>query len=103
MWLTVSVLIVAWIHGGSGLYFWCRMKPFLKVAAPYLLAAAVLVPTMATLGLYQAGREVTRQASSPEWRAENLSDKAVGTPAQPGTLERITEYFLIGYLALIPF
>src|SRR5512135_3498293 len=87
MWLTLSVLIIAWIHGSIGLYFWLRMKPFFKVAAPYLLAAAVLVPTMATLGLYQAGREVTRQASSPEWRAENLSDKTVGTPAQQATLE----------------
>jgi adenylate cyclase len=103
MWLTLAVLIIAWIHGSIGLYFWLRMKPFFKVAAPYLLAAAVLVPTLATLGLYQAGREVIAEGASAEWRADNLSQKRVGTPAQQATLERVTDYFLIGYLGLIAF
>ena len=51
--LMYLVLLVAWIHGCIGLYFWLRMKPFFKRAAPLLLAAAVLVPTLAMLGLYQ--------------------------------------------------
>jgi len=55
IWLTLSVLIIAWIHGSIGLYFWLRMKAFFNPAAPFLLAAAVLVPTLALLGLYQGG------------------------------------------------
>lgn len=101
MWLTLSVLIIAWIHGSIGLYFWLRMKAFFKLAAPFLLAAAVLVPTLALLGLYQSGRVVVRESASAEWRADNLSQKRVGTPAQQATLERVTDYFLIGYLGLI--
>jgi len=103
MWLTLSVLIIAWIHGSIGLYFWLRMKSFFKPAAPFLLAAAVLVPTLATLGLYQAGRTVISESASAEWRAANLSQTIVGTPPQQQTLERVTEYFLIGYLGLIAF
>jgi len=103
MWLTLSVLVIAWIHGSIGLYFWLRMKSFFKRAAPFLLAAAVLVPTLATLGLYQAGRTIIRESASPEWRAANLSQTIVGTPAQQQTLERVTDYFLIGYLGLIAF
>ena len=103
MWLTLSVLIIAWIHGSIGLYFWLRMKSFFKPAAPFLLAAAVLVPTLATLGLYQAGRTVISESASAEWRAANLSQTIVGTPPQQQTLGRVTEYFLIGYLGLIAF
>src|SRR3954447_9435913 len=58
LWLMFAVLLIAWIHGCIGLYFWLRMKAFYKTAAPYLLAVAVLVPTLAMLGLYQGGKAV---------------------------------------------
>jgi adenylate cyclase len=99
-WLMYAVMIIAWVHGCIGLYFWLRMKAFYQRAAPFLLAAAVLVPTLAVLGLYQAGRSVV-DSDSVEWRAENLSPRQVGTPAQQAVLERIEEYFLIGYLGLL--
>ena len=49
-WVQFALLIVAWVHGCIGLYFWLRLKRFFARAAPYLLAAAVLVPTLALLG-----------------------------------------------------
>jgi adenylate cyclase len=101
LWLTLSVLVIAWIHGSIGLYFWLRMKSFFKTAAPFLLAAAVLVPTLALLGLYQSGRTVASEGAGAEWRATNLSPDKVGTPADQDTLERISEYFLLLYLGLI--
>jgi adenylate cyclase len=87
VWLMYAVMIIAWVHGCIGLYFWLRMKAFYQRAAPFLLAAAVLVPTLAMLGLYQAdeasstaiasngGRRIFRRARSarglnkPCWRA----------------------------------
>jgi adenylate cyclase len=101
IWLTLSVLIVAWIHGSIGLYFWLRMKPFFKRAAPFLLAGAVLVPTLALLGLYQSGRIVVNESADPAWRAANLSADKVGTPAEVDTLDAITGRFMIGYLGLL--
>jgi adenylate cyclase len=100
MWLMYAVMIIAWVHGCIGLYFWLRMKPLYRSAAPFLLAAAVLVPTVAMLGLYQGGRNVV-DSDSAEWRAENLSPGQVGTPAQQAVLDRIETYFLIGYLGLL--
>src|SRR6266852_1108337 len=100
MWLMYAVMIVAWVHGCIGLYFWLRIKAFFKRAAPFLLAAAVLVPTLAMLGLYQGGRSVV-DSDSVEWRAENLSPRQVGTPAEQAVLETIEDYFLIGYLGLL--
>src|ERR1700710_389447 len=101
MWLMSIVLIVAWVHGCIGLYFWLQMKAFFKTGAPYLLAAAVLVPTLAMLGLYQGGRTVVAESGNAQWRAENLSRQKVGTAAEQGVLDQITDYFLIGYLGLI--
>ncbi len=101
MWLLFALLVIAWIHGCIGLYFWLRMKAFYERAAPFLLAAAVLVPTLAMLGLYQGGRSVVRDSDSAEWRANNLSPHQVGTPAEQTVLEDIADYFLIGYLGLL--
>src|SRR3954470_2947576 len=97
-WLMFAVLIVAWVHGCIGLYFWLRMKAFFKSAAPFLLAAAVLIPTLAMLGLYQGGRTVVEESGGREWRAENLSREKTGTWTEQGVLEEITDFFLIGYL-----
>jgi len=100
LWPMLAVLVIAWVHGCIGLYFWLRMKAFYKRAAPFLLAAAVLVPTLAMLGFYQGGRIVIDN-DSVEWRAENLTPRQVGTRDQAQVLDRVTDYFLIGYLSLI--
>jgi adenylate cyclase len=102
MWLMFAVMIVAWVHGCIGLYFWLRMKAFYKNAAPFLLAAAILIPTLAILGLYQAGRNVV-DSDSVEWRADNLSPDKVGTIAEQAILSDVESYFLIFYLGLLGF
>jgi adenylate cyclase len=100
MWLMFAVMIIAWVHGCIGLYFWLRMKAFYKRAAPFLLAAAVLIPTLAVLGLYQGGRNVV-DSDSDDWRTENLSPRQVGTSAEQTILTKIEDVFLIGYLGLV--
>jgi adenylate cyclase len=101
IWQMYAVMIIAWLHGCIGLHFWLRMKAFYAHTAPYLLAAAVLVPAIAILGIYQAGRTVIANNEDPQWRAENLSEHQVGTKAEQATLETIVHDSLIGYFALI--
>ena len=96
-----ALLLIAWIHGCIGLYFWLRMRAFYKRAAPFLLAAAILIPTLAMLGLYQGGRSVVADSESAQWRAENLGPQQVGTAADQRVLDSIVDYFLIGYLGLL--
>ncbi len=100
IWLMFAVMTIAWVHGCIGLYLWLRMKAFFKRAAPFLLAAAVLIPTLAMLGFYQGGRKVIDD-DSREWRAENLTQRQVGTRDQQAVLDRISEYALIFYLGLL--
>ncbi|MEH2520011.1 adenylate cyclase [Bradyrhizobium sp. AZCC 1610] len=100
IWLMLAVMIIAWVHGCIGLYFWLRMRAFYKRTAPFLLAAAVLVPTLAMLGFYQSGRMVIDN-DSVEWRAQTQSQRLIGTRAEAQALDRITDYFLFGYFGLI--
>jgi adenylate cyclase len=100
IWLMLVVMTIAWVHGCIGLYFWLRMRAFYKRAAPFLLAAAVLIPTLSMLGFYQSGRMVI-DIDSVEWRAETQSERQIGTRAETQALERITDYFLFGYFGLI--
>ncbi|MBV9557442.1 MAG: adenylate/guanylate cyclase domain-containing protein [Pseudolabrys sp.] len=96
-----AVLLVAWAHGCIGLHFWLRMKGFYKSAAPYLLAAAVLIPTLALLGFYQAGRTVIADSASAEWRSLNLAREQIGTASEQTALDNIANYFLVGYFVLL--
>jgi len=100
VWMMLTVMTIAWVHGCIGLYFWLRMRAFYKRAAPFLLATAVLIPTLSVLGFYQSGRMVI-DIDSVEWRAETQSESQIGTRAEAQALERITDYFLFGYFGLI--
>jgi len=101
LWLITTALIVAWLHGCIGLAMWLRIKPFYKRAAPALLVAAVLVPTLALLGIYQGGRSIMAAGANPQWQAANLSPRQLGTPAQQKTLDGIINASLLIYLGLI--
>ncbi|WP_271568914.1 adenylate/guanylate cyclase domain-containing protein [Bradyrhizobium sp. CCBAU 11386] len=101
IWTMTILLIIAWVHGCIGIYFWLRLKPFFTRAAPYLLAAAVLIPTLALLGVYQGGRSVAVEADDGEWRTHNLTRRQVGTVAEANTLDRITGGLIIGYVGLL--
>lgn len=100
-WQMSAVVIIAWVHGCIGLHFWLRMKAFYATLAPYLLAAAVLLPTLALLGFYQGGQSIMAESDDADWRAKNLAPRQVGTPAEQNTLETITNDFLMGYLGLL--
>lgn len=95
------VVLVAWTHGCIGLYFWLRLRTFFRPAAPFLLAAAVLLPTLALLGVFQGQRAVAERVASPQWRADNLGPTRMGTDAQQDTLGDITDNLLLGYAALL--
>ena len=99
-WVQFTVLLVAWTHACIGLYFWLRLKPFFKWAAPFLLAIAVLLPPLAILGLTHGAREVMQLAADPQWRAENVNPTL--TPDQRVVTDAIIfAYFPIGYVAAI--
>jgi adenylate cyclase len=101
--LQATLILVAWIHGCIGLYFWLRLRSFFRRLAPLLLGLAVLLPALGLLGFYQQGRIVRSLAETPGWRAEVLAPDTVGTAAESGTLVRIRDGFLWFYAGAIVF
>lgn len=101
LWVMYLAMLVAWIHGCMGLYFWLRLKAFFQSAAPLLFAIAILVPTLAMLGIYQGGRTVIEQSQSAEWRANETEPPHVDTPPHQDLLDKVLLSFLIGYLGLL--
>jgi adenylate cyclase len=94
-----ALLTVAWTHACIGLYFWLRMKPFFKWAAPILLAVAVLLPPLAMIGAHHGAEEVIALAKDPQWRADHIN--TMPTP-QRALIDDITLfYFPIGYAAAL--
>jgi adenylate cyclase len=93
------LLTVAWTHACIGLYFWLRLKPFFKWAAPFLLAIAVLLPPLAMTGAHRGAHETIERAAQPQWRAEHIHPMP---PAQRSAIDEITLfYFPIFYGAAI--
>jgi adenylate cyclase len=101
IWLMTATVLVAWIHGCIGLHFWLRMKRFYQRAAPWLLGCAVLIPTLALLGFYQGGHTIVAESAAPQWRADNIGERQMGTPAEQATLEDIADGFLMAYFGLL--
>ncbi|MGY3033586.1 adenylate cyclase [Bradyrhizobium sp. USDA 4354] len=101
LWQMSILLLIAWIHGCIGIYFWLRLKAFFTRAAPYLLAAAVLVPTLSLLGIYQGGRSIEIESDDRDWRSQNLARRQVGTVAENNTLDRIAGGLTMGYFGLL--
>jgi adenylate cyclase len=100
-WVQFGLLTVAWVHGCIGLYFWLRLKRFFARAGPYLLAAAVLIPALALLGLIQGARAVILLSEQPEWRAANLSPAQFSSPPQRAILDAIIFWFPIAYATVL--
>ena len=99
--MQAMLLLVAWIHGCIGIYFWLRLKRFFPKMVPVLLGLAVLLPVLALLGFYQQGRTIELLAQQPEWRAQILAPARIGTAAERDNLIRLRDYFLISYAAAI--
>ena len=68
-------LVIAWLHGCLGIYFWLRPKPWFSRAALFLYTGAILVPVLALLGFAEAGRDI---AEAPERFGQNPAAAPAG-------------------------
>lgn len=94
------LLLIVWIHGCIGIWFWLRLKRFYHAAKETLFAIAILIPVLALLGNYQGGRLIQLAAEDANWVASRFPPSRVGTPAQNAQL--VTDrYALLGLLAVV--
>jgi adenylate cyclase len=95
------VLLLAWTHACIGLHFWLRFRPWYpRVAAP-LFGVAVLLPTLALLGFYEAAREVAALAATPGWVQATLAANHAPARAQAAALAQTREVLATSYTGLL--
>lgn len=63
------LLVMVWVHGCLGIYYWLRLRPWFPAWSPYLYAAALLLPVLALLGVASGYQEATRLATDPAFVA----------------------------------
>lgn len=105
-WRQIAVLLIVWTHGCLGIHFWLRSRPFYHRYQAVLLTAAVLLPTLALLGIWQGAREALAYGrANPEWlqaliRNGHLRDPAINGPSW--SLE-VQLYWIYGLLVAFVF
>jgi adenylate cyclase len=98
----VLTLVVVWSHAMIGLHANVKLRPWYPRAAPWLLAAALLLPVLAILGFVNGGREAAALAGDPAVRAELLwRGRAPLTVAETERLRTLREGTLTAYAALL--
>jgi adenylate cyclase len=96
-------ILVVWIHGCIGLHFWLRFKPWYPRVLPYGAALALLVPVLAAVGTFVAGRQIVALAQDPVWiKGVQATVKFASNAqaAQIGFLENIVLGVLVAFLAV---
>ncbi len=99
--LQFAVLLIAWIHAIIGLRFWLGVKPWYERWQPILYAFALLLPTLAILGVVEGGRQVMAMAEDPAWVAELASAHWRPAPADVAVLDRMVVWVRWGFLAAL--
>jgi len=97
----VVVLVVAWIHGCTGLHFWLRLRPWYPRLARAIYSGFLLVPVLAVLGFATAGQEVTRRAREPGFVQTVIREARLPSPAQRLVLGRVARAIFWGDFSAI--
>lgn len=91
LWQQLALLVVAWAHGCLGLHMALRIRPMWQRWQPALLAAAVLLPVLAALGVVSMGREIA-------WAALQAP---VPAPQDAQASRALSEALRTGWIALV--
>jgi adenylate cyclase len=98
----VLTLSVVWSHAMIGLHANAKLRAWYPRAAPWLLAAAALLPMLAILGFVNGGREAAALARDPAVRAELLwHGRAPLTVAETERVRTLRELTLTAYTTLL--
>src|SRR5580704_3420802 len=99
--IQLIVLVAAWSHAMIGLHFWLRVRPWYARLREPALTIAVLVPVLALLGIFEAGRQVAALAAAvPDWAQRAFAAMALPNPQATATLDQIAEALTWLFVAL---
>jgi adenylate cyclase len=96
------LLIIVWLHGCIGVHFWLRLRPWYRTVQPWLLALAILVPTLALIGFASGGRELRALAATdPAWLAAYAGAGQWPDPAERNWVYETERQVLLAFVAVL--
>lgn len=95
-----ALVLVAWVHGCIGFYFWIKIRSCYPRLKPILSGLAVAAPLLALTGFSQAGREIYQQTESREWLSRLLTKANRPGPAASAALDRAA-FSMLGFGAIL--
>jgi adenylate cyclase len=99
--LQLAVLVIAWIHAIIGLRFWLSVKPWYDRWQPALYAFALLLPTLAILGVLEGGRQVVAMAEDPAWVAQLAITHPKPAPEDVAVIDQMVVWLRYAFLAAL--
>jgi adenylate cyclase len=101
-WRQSVLLILVWLHGCIGIHFWLRLRPWYRSVQPWLLALALLLPTLALIGFANGGRELRALAAAdPAWLARLAERQNWPDPAERAWIYDAERGALLGFTAVL--
>ena len=97
-WILTAGVLVVWSHGCIGLHQWLRLRPWYGRARPWLLAAALLLPSLALSGFAGVGKQIAVWAQDEAWMAAAMASFRIGNsmPALVDFVYGTMDYIVIG-------
>src|ERR1700674_627115 len=99
--LQLTVLVIAWIHAIIGLRFWLSLKPWYERWQPALYAFALLMPTLAILGVLEGARQVVAMADDPAWVVQLARGHPQPAPEDVAVINQMVVWLRSGFLAAL--
>lgn len=102
-WLLAAGLLVVWSHGCIGLHQWLRLRPWYARVRPWLLTAALLLPSLALSGFAGVGKQIAVWAQDEAWMAAAMASFRIGNSLSAlsdfvyGTLD----YIMLGTIIIV--
>jgi adenylate cyclase len=101
-WRQSVLLILVWLHGCIGIHFWLRLRPWYRYVQPWLLALAVLLPTLALIGFVNGGRELRAMAAADRaWLARLAVTQNWPNSAEGAWVYDAERAVLLGFTAVL--
>ncbi len=97
-WLLAAGLVVVWSHGCIGLHQWLRLRPWYGRTRPWLLTAALLLPSLALSGFAGAGKQIAIWAQDKTWMEAAMASFKLGNslPALVDFVYGTLDYIFLG-------
>lgn len=102
-WLLTAAVIVVWSHGCIGLHLWLRLRPWYGKARPWLLAAAILLPSFALSGFAGVGKQIALLARDQDWMRQAIASFKLGD-AIPQLVDFVygtADYIVVGTVIVV--